>query len=297
MRVLLTGATGFVGRALTQRLYGEGHEVIGVSRVAEKARDFPGLSGAVGWDGLDEVFQRPVDVVIHLAGETVQGRWNKAKIQAVRESRLTTTAALVDAIVRAPKPPKVLLSASGIGYYGEGGETKLNESAAAGDDYFAEVCVKWEAEATRARACGCRVVLLRFGIIIGPGGGALDVMLTPAKWGVSGALGGGEQWWSWISLSDVVAAILHGVVTPQIDGPVNMVAPEPIRQRDFNRILCRLLRRPSWVPAPAFALRVVLGRFADEVLASKRVVPQALAETGFEWTIPDVEAALREALR
>jgi uncharacterized protein (TIGR01777 family) len=245
---------------------------------------------------LDGVLQGPVDVVIHLAGETVQGRWNRAKMQAVRESRLTTTAALVDAISRAPAPPRVLLSASGIGYYGEGGEDKLNESALAGDDYFAELCVEWEAGATGARDAGCRVVLLRFGIILGPGGGALDVMLTPAKWGVSGPLGGGQQWWSWISLADVVGAILHGIETPSVDGPINVVAPEPIRQRDFNRALCGLLGRPSWVPAPAFALRLVLGRFADEVLASKRVTPEVLAATGFEWSIPDLQSALRLAL-
>ena len=234
MRVLLTGATGFVGRALTQRLYDEGHEVIGVSRTPEKGRAVPGLVDAVAWDGLGGVLQGQVDAVIHLAGETVQGRWNRAKIEAVRDSRLTTTAALVDAISRAPAPPRVLLSASGIGYYGEGGEHKLNESASAGDDYFAELSVEWEAGATKARIAGCRVVLLRFGIILGPGGGALDVMLTPAKWGVSGPLGGGQQWWSWISLADVVGAILHGIETPAVDGPINVVAPDPIRQRDFN---------------------------------------------------------------
>jgi len=296
MRVLLTGATGFVGRALTARLHSEGHQVIGVSRTPERARALPGLSGAVGWDGLDEAFEEPVDVVVHLAGETVQGRWNKTKIRSVRDSRQTSTATLVSAISRATECPKVLLSASGIGYYGEGGEGRLNESASAGDDYFAAVCVDWEAEAARARESGCRVVLLRFGIILGPGGGALDVMLTPAKFGVSGPLGGGQQWWSWISLSDAIGAIVHGISTPAIDGPMNVVTPQPIRQRDFNRVLCGLLGRPSWVPAPAFALRVVLGQFAEEVLASKRVIPDVLTETGFVWSIPDLDRALAQAL-
>ena len=296
MRVLLTGATGFVGRALTLRLHGDGHEVIAVSRSPDQAGALPGVSGAVDWDGLASAFDEPVDGVIHLAGETVQGRWNQAKIQAVRDSRLTTTAAVVEAIARAPTAPRVFLSASGIGYYGEGGENKLNESAPPGEDYFANLCVEWEAQAMGARTHGCRVVLLRFGIVLGPGGGALDVMLPPAKWGVSGPLGGGRQWWSWISMEDVVAAILHGIKTPAVEGPVNMVAPSPIRQKDFNEVLCRLLRRPSWIPAPAFGLRLVLGQFADEVLASKRVTPEVLAATGFEWAIPDLDQALRKAL-
>jgi len=252
-----------------------------------------GLESAVSWDALDEAFSSPVDAVVHLAGETVQGRWNARKIEEVRASRLTTTAKVVQAVERAETRPNVLISASGIGFYGDGAETELRENAPPGDDYFAELCIEWESLAASAP---CRVALMRFGIILGRDGGALDVMLLPAKAGISGPLGGGQQWWSWVALDDAVGSIVHALHAEHVNGPVNVVAPEPVRQKDFNAALCRKLNRPSFVPAPAFALKLVLGMFATEILSSKRVIPHALTASDYQWTHSDLDSALSAAL-
>jgi len=244
---------------------------------------------------MSSVIAEGVDAVIHLAGETVQGRWNKAKAVAVRDSRIETTQAISTAIAAAEKPPAVFLCASGIGFYGEGGEEALVESAPAGDDFFAEVCVGWEGAAQQAAGSGCRVGILRFGIIVGDGGGALDAMLLPTKLGIAGPLGSGRQWWSWVHRSDVVDSILFVLDNATISGPVNVVAPDPIRQAAFQKALGRALNRPSFMPAPAFALRMVLGTFAQEVLSSKRVLPKVLTDAGFVWKWADLDAALTEA--
>lgn len=244
---------------------------------------------------MPSVIAEGVDAVIHLAGETVQGRWNKAKAVAVRDSRIETTQAITEAIAAAEKAPATFLCASGIGFYGEGGEDTLEESATAGDDFFAEVCVGWEGTAHQASSSGCRVGILRFGIIVGEGGGALDAMLLPTKLGIAGPLGSGRQWWSWVHRADVVDSILFVLDNDAISGPVNVVAPEPIRQAAFQKALGRALNRPSFMPAPAFALRMVLGTFAQEVLSSKRVIPRVLTDAGFEWKWADLDAALDEA--
>ena len=225
----------------------------------------------------------------------MQGRWNKAKATAVRDSRIRTTQAIADAITAASQTPSVLLCASGIGFYGEGGEEALEETAPAGDDFFADVCVGWEGAAMQAAGPECRVGILRFGIIVGDGGGALDATLLPTKLGIAGPLGSGRQWWSWVHRSDVIDSILFALDNDAIAGPVNVVAPEPVRQADFQRALSRALGRPSFMPAPAFALRVVLGTFAQEVLSSKRVIPRVLTEAGFEWKWADLDAAIDEA--
>jgi uncharacterized protein (TIGR01777 family) len=293
MRIVLTGATGFLGSALTAKLLSDGHSVVAVSRSPQKAIDRLGVESAVSWDALDEAFSSPVDAVVHLAGETVQGRWNARKIEEVRASRLTTTAKVVEAIDRAATQPKVLISASGIGFYGDAADAELRESSPPGDDYFAELCVEWESLAASAP---CRVALMRFGIILGRDGGALNVMLLPAKAGISGPLGGGQQWWSWVSLDDAVGSIVHALHAENVNGPVNVVSPEPVRQKQFNAVLCRKLNRPAFVPAPAFALKLVLGMFATEVLSSKRVIPHALTSSGYQWVHSDLESALSAAL-
>jgi uncharacterized protein (TIGR01777 family) len=295
VRVLVSGASGFVGSQLVPALCARGDEVIAISRNPERTAAALGLERAVDWSGMSAVIDEGVDAVIHLAGETVQGRWNKAKAVAVRESRIRTTDAIATAIVSATKPPSVLLSASGIGFYGEGGETTLEESAPAGDDFFAEVCVDWEGAAMAASESGCRVAMLRFGIIVGEGGGAIDAMLLPTKLGVAGPLGSGRQWWSWIHRSDVVRSILFVLDNSALSGPVNVVAQEPIRQAEFQKSLSRVLKRPSFMPAPAFALRAVLGTFAQEVLSSKRVIPRALSDAGFTWEWSDLGSALADA--
>ena len=295
MRVLVSGASGFVGSRLVPVLSERGAEVIAVSRTPERTAASLGIESAVDWAGVPKVIAEGVDAVIHLAGETVQGRWNKAKAVAVRDSRIQTTETIVDAIAASSSPPGILLCASGIGFYGEGGEDVLVETAPAGDDFFAEVCVGWEGAARRATESGCRVGILRFGIIIGDGGGALDAMMLPTKLGVAGPLGSGRQWWSWVHRSDAVDAILFALDNGELSGAINVVAPEPVRQADFQRALSRALSRPSFMPAPAFALRMVLGTFAQEVLSSKRVMPSVLTEAGFTWKWADLDAAIGEA--
>jgi len=289
MRIVVTGGTGFVGRPLVKRLLELGHEVSVVSRSPERAKESLCLETAWSWENLEECFAGGVDAVIHLAGETVQGRWSAKKETEVWESRIRTTTQIAEAIEAAEVPPKVWISASGIGFYGEGGERELQEQDAAGDDYFARLCVKWENIALSTARSGRRVVCTRFGIILGEGGGALKAMMLPTKSGIGGPLGSGKQWWSWISLEDVVGALVHVLEHDGVSGPVNVVAPTPMRQGEFQKLLSRALHRPSWIPAPAFGVRLLLGRFADEVLSSKRVMPTVLTETGFEWSMPTLK--------
>jgi uncharacterized protein (TIGR01777 family) len=295
MRVLITGASGFVGSALVNHLLDQGHDVLVVSRSPEATKAELGVEEAVSWDQLDQAISTGLDVVVHLAGETVQGRWSAKKARSVRASRIEGTRAIVEAIERSDRRPSVLLSASGIGFYGCGGETELSEEAAVGSDYFADLCQDWEAIALEAEAHGCRVCMLRFGMVLGRGGGAISAMMGTAKWGLAGPIGGGKQWWSWVALEDAVAAMLF-VINGALAGPINVVSPAPIRQADFQRMLGEVLSRPAFLPAPAFMLRLILGQFADEVLASKRVRPDALLAAGFEWSVPDLRPALTRSV-
>ncbi len=295
MRIVVTGATGFVGRPLVERLSEMGHEIAVVSRTPNRAKEMLSVQEAWAWEELSACFRKPVDGVIHLAGETVQGRWTSEKASKVWDSRLNTTTMLRDAIEACEHTPSVWISASGIGFYGDGGERHLLEPESAGDDYFARLCVEWEGLVLAAQSPQLRVVCARFGIVLGEGGGALKVMLLPAKTGLSGPLGSGQRWWSWIALHDTVGALIFALENGSVRGPMNVVAPEPIRQRDFQRALCRALHRPAWFPAPAFGVRLILGQFADEVLSSKRVVPGVLKEHGFTWSfssLADVFAAV-----
>ena len=296
MRVLVTGASGFIGSALVARLVDGGHHVVAVSRTPERTAEELAIADAVDWDGLTHAFDTGIDAVVHLAGESVQGLWVAGKAGRVSGSRLTCTRQLVDAISQAASPPSVVLSASGIGLYGEGGENELDELAAAGDDFFANLCVDWENMAAELESATCRVGMLRFGIVLGSGGGALKTMLLPTKMGFAGPLGSGKQWWSWVSLADATAAIVFALDNPNMVGPINIVAPQPVRQAEFQQTLSRAVNRPSFMPAPAFALRAVLGTFAEEVLSSKRVLPKRLTEAGFEWQLSELEDAIRAAI-
>ena len=296
MRVLITGASGFVGSALVGKLLESGHEIIAVSRNPERTAQMLKIARAVDWSDLGDVFAERVDSVVHLAGESVQGLWVGGKAQKVSDSRLACTRQLVEAIRASSCPPTVLMSASGIGFYGEGGEAFLDEEAEAGDDFFAELCVEWEGIASEVEAMGVRVGMLRFGIILGPGGGALKAMLLPTKLGVAGSLGTGKQWWSWVALCDVVSAIQFAIEHEDMSGPINVVSPEPIRQASFQNALGSVVRRPSFMPVPAFAVRAILGTFAQEVLSSKRVIPAKLKAAGFRWELDDLKDAFRASL-
>lgn len=299
-KILITGASGFIGSALVAKLKG-GHEVLAISRSPLRTAQQLGLQGdsVFDWDSVSDALDLNVSAVVHLAGESVQGLWVGDKQGRVCASRLTCTKLLVDAIAKAANPPSVVLSASGIGFYGDQqGEAILDESASAGDDFFAKLCVQWESIVGELNTLksSCRVCTLRFGIVVGPEGGALKAMLLPTRLGIAGPLGTGQQWWSWVALADAVAAIMFALRHDALVGPVNVVAPVPIRQADFQHTLSRAVSRPSFMPAPAFALRAVLGTFAEEVLSSKRVVPAKLSEAGFTWQYGELAEAIHASV-
>ena len=296
MNVLVTGATGFIGNRLTESLTSHGHQVTALTRSPEKAAArTPGID-FVRWNPGEPVPSDAVanaDAIVHLAGESVNGRWSDAKKARIMDSRVQGTRALAGAIAKTGA--KVLVSTSAVGYYGDRGDELLTEQSAPGNGFLMEVTRRWEEEALAAEKSGARVAILRFGIVLGPEGGALGKMLPLAKFGINGPLGSGKQWWPVVHIDDVVKAI-EAAISRDYTGVYNLVAPQPVRQKDFASTLGRIIGRPSILPTPAFALRLVQGEFADEILFSKRVVPERLLASGFEFDHPDLEEGLRHLL-
>lgn len=296
MNALITGATGLIGRRLVERL----ERPVVLSRNTERAK--ASLGEAVGsvfaWNPSSEpapaeAFE-DVDVVFNLAGESVgEGRWTKAKKQRILDSRVDGTRHLVETIHGLQRPPRVLVSASAIGFYGPCGDEVLDESAPVGEDFLAQVCQAWEAEAAKARDAGLRVVCTRIGVVLATDGGALAKMLTPFKLGLGGRLSHGRQIMPWVHVDDVVGLLIHAAQTEAIDCPMNTTAPTPVSNREFTRTLARVLRRPAIFPMPAFVLKLLLGEFAEAVLASQRVIPKQAQETGFKFQYPELEDALK----
>lgn len=299
MKALVTGATGFVGPRLLRLL----DSPVVVSRNPERARQAIGnLAGPIfRWDPLHEPLPAEaldgVGVVYHLAGESVaEGRWTAAQKARIRESRVIGTRHLVQGIAQAERKPSVLVSASAVGFYGNRGDDELTESSSPADDFLAEVCVAWEREAMAAQQHGVRTVTARTGIVLGAGGGALGKMLTPFKLGAGGPLGNGRQWMPWIHVADLARLYVHAADTASIRGPMNAVAPNPVRNSEFTKALGRQLHRPAFMPAPYLGLRLLFGEFAQVLFASQRVLPKVALETGFVFQYPDIAAALREIL-
>jgi uncharacterized protein (TIGR01777 family) len=299
MKALVTGATGFVGPRLLRLL--DGAVVLSRNPARAQAAIGPVAGQIVQWDPLQgpppqHVFEG-IDVVLHLAGESVaEGRWTAAQKAKIRDSRVIGTRNLVQGIAQAPVKPKTFVSASAVGYYGDRGEEELTESAAPAHDFLADVCVEWEREALAAQQHGVRVVTARTGIVLGAGGGALAKMLTPFKLGGGGPLGNGRQWMPWIHVADLARLYLHAAETESIRGPMNAVAPHPVRNSEFTKALARQLHRPAFMPAPYFGLRLLFGEFAKVLFASQRVIPQVALDTGFVFQYPEIAAALREIL-
>jgi len=299
MKALVTGGTGFVGRQLLELL----DRPTVLSRDVSRGQRAVGQSAGrvVGWDPQagpppTEAFEG-VDVIFHLAGESVaEGRWTSAQKARIRESRVVGTQNLVAGIARAKPRPRVLVSASAVGYYGDRGEEELTEASAPGDDFLADVCVEWERAARVAEQHGVRVVLARTGIVLGQGG-ALAKMLTPFKLGAGGPLGNGRQWMPWIHVADLARLYLHAADTTSIQGPMNAVGPHPVRNSEFTKALGRALHRPAFMPAPYLGLRLVFGEFAKVLFASQRVIPQVAIDTGFHFEYPQIAAALAEILK
>ena len=302
MRILITGATGFVGRRLCQVLSESGHDLVALSRNPESARKrVPELAQAFAWNPTSDLPSleslEGVDSVVHLAGETVTGRWTSPKREAIRTSRVEGTRNLVEALSRSDSRPRSIVAASAIGYYGDRDDVELREDSASGDDFLADVCRAWERESLRAQDLGIRVVQLRIGIVLGSGGGAMQAMLFPARLGLGGPLGSGRQWWSWIHLEDLVGVVRYCVEDEELQGPVNATAPNPSRQKDFAKALGRVLSRPAFLPAPAFVLKIALGGFAAELLSSKRVLPGRLQQAGFAFQLPELGSALEAVVQ
>lgn len=297
MKIVVAGASGLVGSALVPALRAAGHDVHRLVRRAARAPD------EIAWDPacgeIDAARLAGTEAAINLAGENIgASRWTASRRAAIRRSRIEATRTLVAAIRALPRPPQVLLNASATGFYGDRGDEVLTERSTLGRGFLPEVCAAWEAEAGAAEKSGVRVARLRFGVVLAREGGALAKMLPPFRLGLGGRLGSGRQWMNWISRDDLVAAILHTLTDARCAGPINCVAPEPVTNAAFTVALGRVLRRPAVLPAPAWALRLVLGAMADEaLLASSRAVPAALQSRGFVFRHAEVESALRAALR
>ena len=299
MKVVITGATGFIGRKLVGRLLADGHEVLALTRDVEAARvRLPVRCACAVWDpaaGPAPHVLEGADAVVHLAGEGVaDGPWTPARREAIRRSRVAGTHALVGAIAAVPKSarPAAFLSASAIGYYGDRGEEVLDESADPGTDFLAGVCRAWEGEALAAEELGVRSVAVRVGVVLGKDGGALAKMLPPFQLGIGGRLGSGRQWMSWIHLDDLVSLLVFLIGNGRATGPVNGVAPEPVTNASFTAALGKALHRPVLLPVPAFALRLALGEMASVLLASQRVLPRAAERLGFRFRYPELAGAL-----
>lgn len=298
MNILITGATGFIGKRLIERLLERRHFVSIFTRKVEP-RDDRNV-GQYFWDmkapAPTEPF-REVDVVIHLAGEPVAQRWSDEVKHKIRESREMGTRYLIESMARLSSPPKTLISASASGYYGDRGEEVLTESSLPGSGFLPEVCVAWETEASRARQLGMRMAAIRTGIVLGTEGGALAQMLPPFRFGAGGKLGSGQQWMSWIHLDDLVDMYVHAVENDSVSGPVNGVAPHPVRNEEFTETLARTLHRPAIIPVPEFALRLLFGEMSRVLLESQRIQPEAAQNFGFEFRYPKLGPALAQLLK
>ncbi len=293
MRIALTGASGFLGRHLARRLAADGHVVRplvrpGALRVPE---------GAIPWDPdrgrLDPAALDGMDAVVHLAGEPIAQRWTDDRKRRIRESRLRGTETVAHAVAALHRPGLALLSGSAIGIYGDRGDEVLDEGSATGEDFLARVAADWESATAPARDAGARVVLLRTGIVLAGSGGALAKMLPPFRLGLGGPFGSGRQWMSWIALEDFGRAVSFALGAPDVAGPVNLVAPHPVRNAEFAQVLGRVLRRPAMVPVPRAAISAVLGEMGRRtVLASQRVLPRRLSAAGFPFGYPLLVEAL-----
>lgn len=296
MHVAITGATGLIGSALAPSLTAGGHRVTRVTRRPQPA------SGTVTWNPaageLDPDDLRGVDAVVHLAGEPIaSGRWTKRRKQRIRDSRVQGTALLARTLAEMEDGPRVLVVSSGIDYYGDRDDEVLTEDSGPGEGFLAEVCVAWEAAADPARDAGVRVVHLRTGMVLSARGGALPKLLLPFRLGVGGRFGSGRQYWSWIAIDDMVALVDHVLTSPDLSGPANAVAPAPVTNAEFTRILAAVLSRPAILPVPRFAPRLVLGELADTLLfASQRAFPERAEADGFVFAHANLEEALRHVL-
>jgi uncharacterized protein (TIGR01777 family) len=297
MKILITGGTGFVGTQLTSRFIQDGNEVTILTRsLRGPERAKPGVSYLQGDPTQKGPWQEAVkdhDAVVNLAGASIFERWTEEHKRAIRESRINTTRNLVEGIPSDRGKQMTLFSTSAVGYYGFHGDEEITEGSPSGTDWLAKVAVEWEGEALKAKAKGARVIITRFGIVLGEKGGALGQMIPLFKKFIGGPIGSGKQWFSWVHINDLAEAFAFVIKHPEISGSVNVCAPNPVRNKDLAKALGKVLHRPSFMPAPGFMIKLVLGEFGSVILEGQRVIPKRLLEKGFIFQYPDIEKALQ----
>jgi len=296
MKVVVAGGTGFIGTAVVGRLAREGHDIVVLSRNPGRAPLAPGVRG-VDWDGATPgawaSHVADAGAVVNLAGASIgERRWTPQRKREILESRVQATRALIDAMARGGNAPRVFISASAVGYYGPVDSGDVTEDHLPGFGFLADVCVRWEQEALAAAELGARVVLLRTGVVLGRGGGALPRMMLPFRLFAGGPVGSGEQAFPWVHRDDVAGVVAFALSRADVSGPINLAAPESVDMRAFCAALGRALSRPSWLPVPSFALRAALGEMAGMILTGQRVIPARLTALGYEFRYPTLAAAL-----
>ncbi len=298
MKILITGASGLIGKALRNSLEEKGHEMLLASRSEPRDDRYIRWNTDSGFVNEDLTRLEGLDAVFHLAGESISGlRWTDEKKKAIRDSRVLGTRTVIEAFARIEQKPKAFISGSALGFYGDRGDEEMTEASAAGDTFLSHVCKEWEAESRRAEDMGIRTVLLRTGIVLSKDGGALAVMLTPFKLGVGGVVGSGKQWMSWVSLDDVVGALNFALENENLRGAINVVAPNPVTNEEFTKTLGSVLYRPTFLPLPEFAVNLVFGEMGDALLLdSTKVAPKRLIDAGFKFNFTELESALKHAL-
>jgi len=298
VKILITGGTGFVGTQLTSRLIKDNHEVTILSRSAKRSGEIPsGISYLQGDPTQTGSWQEAIknhDAAINLAGASIFAKWTEEHKKAIRESRVSTTRNIVEGIPSYPQKQFTLFSTSAVGYYGFCGDEELTEESPHGDDFLARIASEWEGEALKAKEKGARVVITRFGIVMGEKGGALGHMIPLFKKYIGGPIGSGRQWFSWVHIKDLAEAFTFLLKHPEISGPVNVCSPNPVRNKDLARALGRALHRPSFMPAPGFMIKLVLGEFGSVILEGQRVIPKRLLDSGFAFQYPEIDKALQE---
>ena len=302
-RVIITGATGFIGKALCRQLVEKGYEVVGLSRNLDKGRELlPDKVNVVQWDAKSAKgwanFADGAYAIVNLAGDNIgSGRWTQGKKQKILESRLNAGKAVLEAVEQVKNRPDVVIQASGIGYYGNRGDEILDESSFSGSGFLVDVAKKWEETTKKVESFGIRHLTIRTGVVLGQDEGFLSRVILPFRFFVGGHLGRGKQWISWIHIHDEIKAICFLIERENSKGAFNLTAPNPLISKDFFRILGKVMRRPSWLPVPGFVLLVALGEMAKElILYGQRAMPKRLLESGFEFVYPEAESALNEIL-
>jgi uncharacterized protein (TIGR01777 family) len=301
MRVIITGGTGLIGRALAVDLLKDSHEVIALSRRPERATGLPTGMRVERWDARTAEGWGPLvngaDAIVNLAGATIAGLWTAGRKRSIRDSRLNAGRAVVEAIQRASKKPRVVIQSSGVGYYGPRGDELITEESTSGDDFLGKLAVEWEASTAPVESLGVRRAIIRSGAVLSTKGGALPPLLLQYRLFAGGPLGSGRQWLPWIHIVDEVRAIRFLIDNESASGPFNLVAPNPLTNADFGRVLARVLRRPFLIPVPALALRLLAGEMSTILLDGQRAVPRRLQDAGFTFQFPEAEMALRDLLR